>query len=957
MTVRELRQKYLEFFQSKGHSLYPSGSLIPYDVTGKLDESLLFNGAGMVQFKPFFRGSAQPPNRRLTNVQKCVRTGDIESVGDLTHLTFFEMLGNFSFGDYFKKEAIAFSWEFITSPEWLGLDPNRCSFTVFEEDDEAYAHWADHLESVGIEPATRIFRLGEETNYWPAGAYTNGPPGPCGPNTEMFYWTPEEPPPVGPYSREDWLRDEAEGKWLEFWNDVFIQYDWQGVLRDPERPALGYEKTGMPPLPFQSVDTGMGLERSAAVLGGKASVYDTDSFTPILAVIENLGDRLRYGDDHAKDTAMRIIADHIRTACFCIADGILPGNAGRGYVLRRLIRRAVLKGQRILGFDRPFFHEVYAGVVEAMGDHYLELTERRDVILETLRNEEAMFRRTVASGAGILDEAIDEVLARAAEKGQEGYRILDGYSAFRLYDTYGFPLELTIEICHERGVTVDVSGYEQALAEAQERSRGASGMDTVYGEEEKIVLSVSSNARPVSEFVGYDQTSARTEIGQISPVFGPDGLTTGEFQFCLNATPFYAQSGGQVGDTGTVRGEAFEFEIVNTWKEMGLIWHDARLNRLDEKVRRELFGPQGDFERDPKLDSGLLRGLREEEILPVLDSGLFFMPVVAEVDAQRRRDITRNHTATHLLHAALRKVLGKHVTQAGSLVAPEHLRFDFTHGKAMTPDEIGEVERLVNEHALSNEVVEIYDGVPLDEARRRGAMALFGEKYGDVVRMVQVADFSLELCGGCHVRSTGEIGLFKIVHEGSAAGGIRRIEALTGRGAYQWLLDQERRLRTAAALLKAPPSDLVPAIERVVEQSRDLSRRLERMRTQTAGAGPVERHAIGGIEFAVAKLTEGDPKEASLVADRLAEGSPNRVVLVGLAAEGKVTFVAKVGSAARAGGAHAGNLVREVAKIAGGGGGGRPDFATAGGKDADKLGEALAAAKGIVESQLAGQPA
>lgn len=952
MTVRELRQKYLEFFQTKGHSLYPSGSLIPYDVTGKLDESLLFNGAGMVQFKPFFRGSAEPPNRRLTNVQKCVRTGDIESVGDLTHLTFFEMLGNFSFGDYFKKEAIAFSWEFITSSDWLGLDPRRCSFTVFEEDDDAYGFWAAHLESAGIDPATRIFRLGEETNYWPAGAYSNGPPGPCGPNTEMFYWTSDEPPPAGPYGLEDWIRDEAEGKWLEFWNDVFIQYDWQGTLRDPERPGLGYEKTGMPPLPFQSVDTGMGLERSAAVLGGKASVYDTDSFTPIIAVIENLGNRLRYGTDPVADTAIRIIADHIRTACFCIADGILPGNAGRGYVLRRLIRRAVLKGQRILGFDRPFFHEVYDGVVMAMGDHYVELTERRDVILETLRNEEAMFRRTVAAGAGILDEAIDEVLARAEEKGQPGYRILDGHSAFRLHDTYGFPLELTIEFCHDRGVTVDVSGYEQALAEAQERSRGASGMDTVYGEEEKIVLSVSSKARAVSEFVGYLQTATSTEIGQISPVFGPDGLTTGEFQFCLNSTPFYAQSGGQVGDTGIVRGEAFEFEVENTWKEMGLIWHDARLTRLDEKVRRDLFGPQGDFERDPKLDAGLLRGLREEEILPVLDSGLFFMPVVAEVDAERRRDITRNHTATHLLHAALRKVLGKHVTQAGSLVAPEHLRFDFTHGKAMSAEELAEVERLVNERALANEDVVIYDGVPLDEARRRGAMALFGEKYGDSVRMVQVADFSLELCGGCHVRSTGEIGLFKIIHEGSAAGGIRRIEALTGHGAYQWLVEQDRRLRTAATLLKTPPADIVSAVERAVEQARDLTRRLERLRSQTAGSGPAETIEIDGLELAVAHLSEGDAKEASLVADRLAEGKPNRIVLVGLSAEGKVTFVVKAGAEALGRGVHAGNLVRDVAKIAGGGGGGRPDFATAGGKDPAKAAEALAAAKGLVEGQL-----
>ena len=434
MTVRELREKYLKFFESKGHAQFPSGSLIPYDVTGRLDESLLFNGAGMVQFKPYFRGVATPSSPRLTTAQKCVRTGDIDEVGDTSHLTFFEMLGNFSFGDYFKEQAIAYSWEFLTSPEWLGLDVAKLSFTVFEEDDLAFECWSEHLSNAGIDPATRVFRLGEETNYWPAGAFSKGPPGPCGPNSEMFYWVSGEPP-SGPYSREDWLRDDEARNWLEIWNDVFIQFEWQGELRNPDRPSDGWSKTGMPPLPFQSIDTGMGLERTAAVLMGLSSVYDTDVFQPILRKIEEVGRGstpqppssvsettppqfksspreteeggsqtlstsprgtdegvYRYGSDEAKDTAARIIADHIRTAVFCIADGVLPGNSGRGYVLRRLIRRAVLKGQRVLGIEQPFFHLVFEGVLESMGDFYGELGERRDIIVESLKNEEALFR-------------------------------------------------------------------------------------------------------------------------------------------------------------------------------------------------------------------------------------------------------------------------------------------------------------------------------------------------------------------------------------------------------------------------------------------------------------------------------------------------------------------------------------------------------------------------------------
>jgi len=925
MNALELRSKYIEFFVSKGHVPHPSGSLVPYDVTGKLDESLLFNGAGMVQFKPYFRGIAEPPAQRLTNSQKCVRTGDIDEVGDLTHLTFFEMLGNFSFGDYFKTEAIDFSWEFMTSPKWLGLDPKRLSFTVFEIDDEAFGAWAKHVESIGYQPESRIFRLDEETNYWPAGAFTNGPPGPCGPNSEMFYWTPnDEPPPGDGYTKDDYLRDEKLGKWLEIWNDVFIQFEWQGHLKNPERPKDGYLKTGMPELPFKSIDTGMGLERTACVLGGFKSVYDTDVFTPILSRIESVsGGKLKYGKNEASDRIFRVIADHIRTACFCIADGVLPGNSGRGYVLRRLIRRAVLKGQRGLGFEKPFFHLVYDGVVEAMGNHYMELLDRRDVIIETLQNEERLFRRTLSQGSEMLANELDGVA--------EGF-VLEGSLAFKLYDTYGFPLEVTQELCAERGVKVDVDGYEVSMSEAQERSRGASQMETVYGgENESLLIAVSEHATPITEFVGYQFGSSQSEIAQISPRFGPDKRTLGEFQVSLLVSPFYAESGGQVGDTGLISCPDFEFEVLKTWKEGGLIWHDVHLRRS-------------------RL--GTMIGLNENEIQEIMEQGFFFQKIHAEIDLSRRKRIMRNHTATHLLHAALRTVLGKHVTQAGSMVAPDHLRFDFTHGRAIEPDQLEQIERMVQDHLFDNQMVETLVDVPINTARSMGAMALFGEKYGDKVRVVRIGEFSTELCGGTHVGSTAEILFFKVLSEASAASGIRRIEAITGEAAHDWALEQNRQLRHAAKLLKTQTTDLIPAIERSLDHARDLQKKLEKQRSQELAKQEVEWKTVGAIELGVMRLNGGEVKDAQAAADRAVPADSSRVVVIGVAGEEKVGLAAKVGSAAQSAGAHAGSLLRELAKIVGGGGGGRPDFATAGGKDASRLDEAMAAAESVLKSQL-----
>lgn len=993
MSPHELRRKYLDFFISKGHSEHPSGSLIPYDVTGRLDESLLFNGAGMVQFKPYFRGVADPSNKRLTTAQKCFRTGDIEEVGDDSHLTFFEMLGNFSFGDYFKTQAIDYSWEFLTSKEWLGLDPTRLSFTVFETDDEAWERWAFHLRGVGIDPETRVFRLGEETNYWPAGAFSKGPPGPCGPNSEMFFWTSDEPVPAGAYTREDWLADDDAKKWVEIWNDVFIQYEWQGSLRDASRPEKGYEKSGMPDLPFQSIDTGMGLERTSMVLSGLKSVYDTEAFQPVLRRLVEISGRA-YDESPEVQRAMRIIADHLRGACFCIADGVLPANNGRGYVLRRLIRRAVLKGARTLGFGELFFYDLAEVLVDQMGGHYSELGDRRATILETLRNEEALFRRTLEAGTQILGNVLNqlahasdlvrhvsteffgdeqlrsqlslstaslrifenslrinstpeveiqfrdqsekiaiacfqgkqEMLDEAILKFEELQLRLPGDFAFQLYDTYGFPLEVTQEICEEAGVTVDVEGYREAMAAAQERSRAGAGMDTVYGGVGVILFATESKPE-ATEFLGYGMTEAETEISGAHPVMDED-VAGDEFVVALRATPFYAESGGQVADTGVIEGDGFRMRVLDVTKQDGIFVHMVRLE-----------GGEG------------AKGLDQDAAVRRLNELYFNQPVRAIVDGDRRRAITRNHTATHLMHAALRETLGTHVTQAGSLVNDEVLRFDFTHGAAMSADELARVEQRVYEQILMAQPVVTYPDVPIEEARAMGAMALFGEKYADRVRVVQIGgmsssepSFSRELCGGVHVGSTGEIGLFKIQHEASAASGVRRITAVTGFNAFDWMQSQQELIGEAAAKLKAQPRDLAMAVEKMLETLREERKKREKLAQQGAGGSAVEEKVIGSVRLRVQKMTDADAADAKLAADRLVDGAPDAVALVANLADGKVTFVCKVGDAALKAGAKAGDIVREVAKVAGGGGGGRPDFATAGGRDASATDAALARA-------------
>lgn len=881
MTVRELREKYLAFFESKGHRRFPSGSLIPYDVTGRLDTSLLFNGAGMIQFKPYFRGIAKPDHSRLTTCQKCVRTGDIDEVGDDTHLTFFEMLGNFSFGDYFKVEAIRYSWEFLTSPEWLGLDPERLSFTVFEDDDEAVATW---LEC----GAQHVIRLGEETNYWPAGSFSKGPPGPCGPNSEMFYWVGYGPPPSAGQSREDWIADDAAGNWVEIWNDVFIQYEWQG-----EALEKGYRKTGMPDLPFRSIDTGMGLERTVMVLSGETTVYETDAFTPIFAAI----DRLSGPVAGATTVARRVIADHIRTATFCIADGILPSNTGRGYVLRRLIRRATLKGDRSLGIKEPFMYRVFDGVVAAMGHAYPELEEQRGVITETLKNEEEAFRRTLRAG----EERLLGLLS-----GSE----ISGADAFQLYSTYGFPLEVTQELAAEAGVTVDLEGYEVALKADQALARGAQGEKSAYGDVSVAEEQSVADAPDATEFLGYTALEVTGRIVRIRSV-------ANGFLIALDQTPFYAQSGGQAGDAGTLQFmDGSEIEVEETTKNAGIHWH--LVNQLPENALGQT--------------------------------------VFAKVDAERRNRTQPHHTGTHLLHLALREALGSHATQAGSYVGPDRLRFDFTHGSALSAEQREQIERRVNELAQANFDVVTHVDISPEEAKARGAMALFGEKYGNKVRMVEVGP-SKELCGGTHVRTSAEVLPFRILAELSAASGVRRIEAVAGAAAREQWARENAELLKAATLLKTTPAELSASVEKTLVALREEKSARQKAERASMATGTVTREGseiklVGPLELWVMDFGDKDAKLAAEQLDNFIATRPMGVGLVATQADGKITFAAKAGPDAVKAGAHVGNLVKELARIAGGGGGGRPDFATAGGRDVTKIAEAMAAAEAAVQGQL-----
>jgi alanyl-tRNA synthetase len=873
----DIRESFLSFFEARAHRRVESAPLVPRN-----DPTLFFTNAGMVQFKDTFVGLEKRPYDRATTCQKCLRVSgkhnDLENVGRTPrHHTFFEMLGNFSFGDYFKPDAIPFAWTWLTGV--LGIPEERLWVTVHHSDDEAWDLWH---RVIGV-PASRIQRLGDKDNFW-----SMGETGPCGPCSEIHYdhGPAIDPAAEGPASESP--------RYVEIWNLVFMQFnrDAQGVTT---------------PLPRPSIDTGAGLERIAAVLQGVYSNYDTDCFTPILArASEVLG--VPDGRNPESDVALRVLADHARAAAFLISDGILPSNLDRGYVLRRLLRRAIRYGVKVGMRGRgPFFYEVVDAVVAHMGGAWPELVERRETLLEVVRNEEERFSGTLERGMVLLDAALER---------QEGARarVVDGELAFKLHDTYGFPLDLTRLVAEERGAVLDEPGYEVAMQRQRTRGRqawkgsGSVAIDDLYRR--------LAAERPV-RFLGYDETTSAAEIeGLLRDGAGVEALEAGEEGLLVaSETPFYGEAGGQVGDTGEIRtAGGARLRVLET------------LRPLPEVIVHHV-----------RVEEGVARSGEAAEL---------------DVDTAHRDRIRRNHTGTHLLHAALKKVLGRHVAQKGSLVGPDRLRFDFSHHKAMSGEDVEAVEDLVQGWILANAPVETRL-MPVDEARASGAEALFGEKYGELVRVVSAGAFTRELCGGTHARRTGDLGLFRIVSESGIAAGVRRVEALTGTGASAWIRERDAILRGLGQRLHAGPAELCAQVERLDEERRRAERELDALRREIArraSEGVLERaERVGDLVVLAARL-QGDPatlrEEAERLRDRLGERS---VVVLGCEDAGAVRLVATAGRAVAGAPVHAGRLVGEVAKRVGGGGGGRPDMAQAGGKLPEHLDEALAAVVGIVE--------
>ncbi len=868
MLASELRRQYIEFFISKGSKQIASSSLVPNDPT------LLFTNAGMVQFKPYFLGLETPPASRAATVQKCFRTTDIEEVGDTSHCTFFEMLGNFSFGDYFKAEAIQYAWEFLF--DVLKVDIGRIRVTIYNDDDEAFDLW----RACGM-PANKIFRMGVEDNYWFV-----GPTGPCGPDSEIFWDTQPDLPPT-----PDGVWDDK--RWLEIWNLVFMTYD-----RD--------DKGDLNPLPKRNIDTGMGLERTAAALANLRGPFETDLFTPIIRRLEELSGLIYTSrDDDKKDIAFRRVADHARATAFCLADGILPSNVGQGYVLRRVMRRAILAGRNILGLDKPFLDVLLPTVIDHRKADYPDLEARRDTLLRYATIEERQFRRTLEAGTARLQSILDSEAVKQS-------KAVTGDDAFILFTTYGFPAEMTTELAGEAGATVDMARYEELWQQHLITSEGGKQREPFA---DNVVPALRERDTVKTLFVGYSEPMTRGQIvailkgGQLVERAG-EGETV---QVVLDQTPFYAEAGGQVGDTGRLHGDDGAADVSDTQKDSGYWFHTATIAAGELRVGET---------------------------------------VDAEIDAGRRSNIQRNHTTTHLLHKALQIVLGPHVQQRGSLVAPDRLRFDFSHDKAMTRDEARQVEGIVNEKILDDLPVQTFEK-PIEDAKQMGATMLFGEKYGDVVRVVEAGDFSLEFCGGTHLRHTSQAGLFKIVSEGSSQAGVRRIEAVTGKPALMRTLDQERLLGDIAQTLKTSLTSAPASVEKLQAELRLKEKELAVLQKAAAG-GQVEQltanaKTVHGFSLVVHALGDGaDADTLRTLAEETVSRLGSGVAILGGAGGGKVSLAVKVSKDLVARGLHAGNIVKEAARVAGGGGGGRPDFAQAGGKDPAKLAEALAAAERLV---------
>lgn len=878
----ELRRMYLEFFESKGHLAMKSFSLVPHN-----DNSLLLINAGMAPLKPYFTGQEIPPRKRVTTCQKCIRTGDIDNVGKTArHLTFFEMLGNFSFGDYFKHEAIAWSWEFLT--EVVGLEADRLYPSVYGEDDEAFDIWN---KEIGIAPEriTRFYRdpeTGECDNFWEHGA------GPCGPCSEIYYDRGEK---FGCGSPDCKVGCECD-RFMEVWNNVFTQFNGDG--------KGGYEE-----LEHKNIDTGMGLERLAVVVQDVDSVFDIDTMKAIRDKVCALSGKT-YQVDALDDVSIRLITDHIRSATFMVSDGIMPSNEGRGYVLRRIIRRAARHG-RMLGIDGTFMAKLASTVIDESKDGYPELDEKQDFIFKVLTQEEENFNKTIDQGLSILGEMEAEMTAK-------GGKVLSGTNAFKLYDTYGFPIDLTREILEEKGFTIDEEGFKEAMEVQRTTARAARKVTNYMGADVTVYESIDPSI--TSEFVGYDSLTAVSDIKVLTTETElTEALFEGEVgTIIVGKTPFYATMGGQQGDRGIIRTAGGEFQVEDTVKLSG-----------------EKFGHIG------KMTSGMIKTGDEAELT---------------VDAGRRRQICQNHSATHLLQRALREVLGTHVEQAGSYQDGERTRFDFSHFAAMTPEELQKVEQLVNQKIAEKMDVKT-DVMTVEEAKKTGAMALFGEKYGETVRVVSMSDFSKEFCGGTHVKNTGDIMAFKIVSEGGVAAGVRRIEALTGANVFAYYQNIERRLEEAAKAAKATPATLVEKIGHMMAEIKSLSSENESLKSKAAkeALGDVMDQVteVGGVKLLAASVDGVDMNGLRDLGDQLKVKLGEGVVVLASACDGKVNLIAMATDGAMAKGAHAGNLIKSIAGKVGGGGGGRPNMAQAGGKNPAGIPDAVAEAKTALKMQLA----
>ncbi len=886
--VNELRRMYLEFFESKGHLKMKSFSLVPHN-----DDSLLLINAGMAPLKPYFTGQEEPPRHRVTTCQKCVRTGDIENVGKTArHLTFFEMLGNFSFGDYFKTEAIHWSWEFLT--EVLGLEKGRLYVTIFENDDEAYEIWNKQMQV----PDDHIMRIGrDETgasdNFWEHGS------GPCGPCTEIHY---DRGVKYGD-GPEDVLGGEGD-RFMEVWNNVFTQFNNDG-------------KGNYTELAQKNIDTGMGLERLALVMQDVGTVFDVDTMKAIRDAVCDLAGK-KYREDDKDDISIRLITDHIRSTTFMISDGILPSNEGRGYVLRRLIRRAARHG-RMLGIDGEFMAKMADVVIRESNDGYPELLEKQEFIRRVLTEEEHKFNATIDQGLAILADLEASLKA-------EGKTVLSGEDAFRLYDTYGFPVDLTAEILEEKGFTYDEEGFKEAMEEQRAKARGARKTTNYMGKDASVYDDIDKTL--TTEFVGYDTlktegkiTVMTTEVDPASGKYGQivDSLSEGsKGTIVCDKTSFYGTMGGQVGDTGVIETAEGSFTVLDT------------IHLLGGKIGHV--------------------GVMTKGQLKVSDT------VTMSVDEKRRAMICANHSATHLLQKALREVLGDHVQQAGSYQDEKRLRFDFTHFSAMTEEELAKVEDLVNERIASQTPV-VTDVMTLEQAKETGAMALFGEKYGDTVRVVRMGDYSTELCGGTHVKNTGDIARIKILSEAGVASGVRRIEALTSLNVFAYFDDLEKKAKEAAALLKTNVDGLGDRIKALEKELKEVRSENDALKSAAAkeSLGNVEDQIteVCGVKFLATKMTGVGGNELRDLGDSLKDKMGEGVIVLASEADGKVVLLAMATDEAQKKGAHAGNLIKAIAKTVGGGGGGRPNMAQAGGKNPAGIDDALAQAKDVLEQQLA----